>query len=43
VSNWERGVYEPKVTQLRAMARLFGVRMDDIELVGDHVAGKVAA
>jgi len=43
VSNWERGIYEPKVTQLRAMARLFGVRMDDIELVGDHVAGKVAA
>jgi transcriptional regulator with XRE-family HTH domain len=43
VSNWERGVYEPKVTQLRAMARLFDVRMDDIELVGDHIAGKVAA
>ena len=33
VSNWERGIYEPKVTQLRAMARLFGVRMDDITLI----------
>ncbi len=33
VYNWERGRYEPKVSQLRAMARLFGVSSDDIELV----------
>jgi len=33
VSNWERGIYEPKVSQLRKLAELFGVKMDDIELV----------
>jgi transcriptional regulator with XRE-family HTH domain len=32
VSNWERGVAEPKVAQLRAIARFFGVNSDDIEL-----------
>lgn len=30
VYNWERGKYEPKATQVRALARLFGVSMDDI-------------
>ncbi len=44
VSNWERGVYEPKVTQLRALARLFGVSMDDIALVGEEIEqGKALA
>ncbi len=44
VSNWERGVYEPKVTQLRALARLFAVSMDDIALVGEEAGqGKAAA
>ncbi len=44
VSNWERGVYEPKVTQLRALARLFGVSMDDIALVGEETEqGKALA
>lgn len=33
VSNWERGVFEPKATQLRAIAKLFGVSSDDIELI----------
>ena len=33
ISNWERGAAEPKVTQLRAIARLFGVNSDDIALV----------
>jgi len=33
VSNWERGVFEPKASQLRAIARLFEVSSDDIELV----------
>ena len=32
VSNWERGVFDPKALQLRALARAFGVSMDDIAL-----------
>ncbi len=32
VYNWERGRYEPKVSQFRALARTFGVSMDDIAL-----------
>jgi putative transcriptional regulator len=40
VSNWERGVFEPKVSQLRKLAQLFGVSMDDVELVEE---GKAAA
>jgi transcriptional regulator with XRE-family HTH domain len=45
VSNWERGVYEPKVSQLRTLARLFGVKMDDITLIEEPVGaqGKAAA
>jgi len=31
VSNWERAVFEPKASQLRAIARVFGVSMDDID------------
>jgi len=31
VYNWERGRNEPKASQLRAMARVFGVSMDEIE------------
>ncbi|MGI8403769.1 MAG: helix-turn-helix transcriptional regulator [Thermomicrobiales bacterium] len=31
VYNWERGRNEPKASQLRAMAILFGVSMDDID------------
>jgi len=33
VYNWERGKTEPRVGQLRGMAELFGVRMDDIALI----------
>ena len=36
VSNWERGIHEPKVSQLRGLARLFGVSMDDIALAGEE-------
>lgn len=36
VFNWERGRHEPKATQLRAMARAFGVSMDDIDFGGDR-------
>ena len=45
VGNWERGQNEPKVTQLRRLARVFGVSMDDID-VGDRegeLQGKRAA
>lgn len=31
---WEAGKSEPRATQLRALARLFGVRMDDIDFEG---------
>ena len=40
VYNWERGRYEPSATKLRQIARLFGVSMDDVELVEE---GKIAA
>lgn len=35
VYNWERGRYEPKASQFRALARALGVSMDDIALPGD--------
>ncbi len=31
VYNWERGQFEPKASQLRAIAKHFGVSMDDID------------
>lgn len=31
VYNWESGRNEPKASQLKRMALLFGVRMDDID------------
>ena len=33
VYNWERGNWEPRAVQLRQMATLFGVRMDEIKLL----------
>jgi DNA-binding XRE family transcriptional regulator len=42
VYNWERGQFEPKATQLRALARHFRVSMDDIDFEGP-VASKNAA
>lgn len=42
ISNWERGIHEPKVSQLRRLAEVFGVKMDDIELV-EPQEGKAAA
>ncbi len=41
VYNWERGRNEPKASQLRAMAILFGVSMDDIDFEAE--AAKSAA
>ena len=31
VYNWERGQHMPTAPQLRALARVFGVSMDDID------------
>jgi transcriptional regulator with XRE-family HTH domain len=41
VGNWERGVFEPKALQLRALARAFNVSMDEIDL--SSFEGKSAA
>ena len=30
VYNWERGKFEPRYSQLRALSEAFGVAMDDI-------------
>ncbi len=35
IYNWERGRTEPRVSQFRQLARLFGVSMDDIALEED--------
>jgi transcriptional regulator with XRE-family HTH domain len=40
VYNWERGNWEPRASQLRQLATLFGVRMDEIKLLE---SGKAAA
>ena len=40
VYNWESGKFEPKASQLRALARAFGVTMDDIDFGGGGDAGK---
>ncbi len=33
IYNWERGKVEPRVSQLRKLAEVFGVRMDEIALL----------
>ncbi len=42
VFNWERGKYEPKASQIRALARVFEVSMDAIDFEGP-MEGKAAA
>ncbi len=42
VYNWERGVSEPRVSQLRELARVFGVSSDDIRLEEPAEPKKVA-
>lgn len=32
ISLWERGKHEPRASQFRELARLFGVRMEEITL-----------
>ena len=41
VYNWERGKFEPKASQLRALAQFFNVSMDAIDFEGDPL--KIAA
>jgi putative transcriptional regulator len=36
VSAWERRTYEPRAIQLRRLAQLFGVSMDDIDFEADE-------
>ena len=43
VYNWERGRYEPKASQLRTLARVFDVSMDDIDFESVLAEGKDAA
>lgn len=43
VSAWERGVYEPRASQLRKLAEVFGVPMDQIDTVTPILEGKDAA
>jgi transcriptional regulator with XRE-family HTH domain len=45
ISNWERGVTEPKVSQLRRLAEIFSVSMDVVEVADreDAAMGKRAA
>jgi transcriptional regulator with XRE-family HTH domain len=43
IYNWERGRTEPRVSQFRQLARLFGVGMDDIALEGEDLEGTGAA
>ncbi len=35
IYNWERGRTEPRVSQFRQLARLFGVSMDDLTLANE--------
>ena len=38
IQNWERGRYEPSASKLRRIAEVFGVSMDEIELVPGNAA-----
>ncbi len=38
VYNWERGKNEPNVSTFRRLARILGVSMDEIALVGEEQA-----
>jgi transcriptional regulator with XRE-family HTH domain len=40
IYNWERGKYEPKVSQFRALAGIFGVSMDEIALGSPRPAAR---
>lgn len=36
VYNWERGKYEPRASQFRALGLVFGVPMESIDLVNEE-------
>ncbi len=40
--SWEKGRFEPRASQLRALAEVFGVRMDDIDLI-EELGKEIAA
>jgi transcriptional regulator with XRE-family HTH domain len=40
VYNWERRTYEPRGSQIREMARIFGVSMDDISFEAINKIGR---
>ncbi len=42
IYKWETGRTEPKVAQLRAVARAFGVSYDDVVLVEEQASKKAA-
>jgi transcriptional regulator with XRE-family HTH domain len=41
VYNWERGRYEPRASQLRQLAQVFGVSMDEIALVQQEIGARL--
>ncbi len=43
IYNWERGRTEPRVSQFRQLARLFGVGMDEIVLEGEELRDEIPA
>ena len=43
IYNWERGKSEPRMTQFRQLARLFGVSMDDLTLTNREGEADAAA
>lgn len=43
ISAWERGMYEPRASQLRALATVLGVPMDQIDTWTPVDEGKDAA
>ncbi len=43
VYNWERGKYEPSASMFRQIARIFGISMDDIRLVGEELPEEAIA
>ena len=44
IYNWERGRNEPRVSQMRELAGVLGVKMDEIELPAvEEVTKKLAA
>lgn len=43
IYNWERGRFVPRVGQLRDLAKVLGVRMDEIDLLEEDAETKKLA